>query len=111
MPWGKDEDWMPPERYAGERPDLEAEARRLVALTREAQTRRETLERQVRSRLAGYRPADQVIERADAARANGNGNGNGLPYPREWTELADLARELARPDRKRARPGRLPDEE
>lgn len=108
--YGLEEEWIPPERYAGERPDLEAEARRLVALTREAQTRRETLERQVRSRLAGFRPVDEVLARADAERVNGNGHD---PYPRAWTELADLARELARPDRKVARPGRFrtPDED
>ena len=107
--YGLEDDWRPPERYAGERPDLEAEVRRLVALTREAQTRKETLERQVRSRLAGYRPVDEVLERADAAR-----NGNGRTYPEEWSRLADEARtRYADPNRHRARPGRYrtPDED
>jgi hypothetical protein len=110
MPWDRPDEWIPPERYAGERPDLEAEVRRLAGLTREAQVRKETLERQVRARLAGYRPVDEVLDRADAER---EANGNGLPYARELYRLAEEARKLARPYRKPARPGsfRLPDED
>ena len=102
MPYGLDEDeWRPPERYAGERPDAERELRRILALCREDAGRREALERAVRSRLAGSRPVDEVLERADAERARNNGNGS--PYPRGWTELADTARSLAKPGRKSAR--------
>ena len=101
MPWGLEEEWRPPARYSGERPDHDSEARRLAALTREAQTRRETIERQARARMAGFRPIDEVIEWADAARG---GHSNG--YPEEWAELASLARKLAPPGSKSAR---LPD--
>lgn len=102
MPWGKDEEWIPPERYSGERPDLEAEMRRIVALTREAQTRRETIERQLRARLAGFRPIDEIFEQAERREVNGNGNRNQV-YPSEWFRLADEARSHADPNGHKAR--------
>jgi hypothetical protein len=100
-----DEEWLPPERYRGERPDLEAEARRLVALTREAQMRREILERKLRDRLNGraYVDAGEWLEQADAEREQANGS---RTYPRAWEDLAALARQIPRPKIGRPRRGR-----
>ena len=94
-----DDGWLPPERYRGEQDDLEAEARRLVGLTREAQARRETLERKLRDRLNGkeYVSAGEWLEQADADREKRNGH---RTYPRAWAERAAAARQL-----RRARPG------
>lgn len=90
-----DEEWQPCERYRGEQDNLEAEARRLVALTREAQVRRETLERKLRDRLNGkpYVPAGDWLAQADEQREQTNGH---RTYPPEWEELAALIRQLPR---------------
>jgi hypothetical protein len=98
-----DSEWLPAPRYAGEQDDLEAEARRIVALTREAQGRREILERRLRDRLAGYVavPASDWLERNDAEREQAGGR----TYPEEWAERAALASQLPRRGH-RARPGR-----
>jgi hypothetical protein len=63
------DEWVPPERYRGEQDDLEAEARRLAALTRESQIRMETLKHKLQARLQGYVPVDNWLERADEDRA------------------------------------------
>jgi hypothetical protein len=98
-----EEEWLPAPRYAGEQDSLEAEARRLVALTREAQMRREKLERKLRDRLRGkaYVDAGEWLEQADQEREQCNGR----TYPPEWSELARLASELPQGRRHRARPG------
>lgn len=99
-----EESWLPPERYRGEQDNLEAEARRLVALTREAQMRKETLERKLRDRLNGevWTSAADWLEQADAERDQANGKAT---YPRTWDELAALARQIPRRS-SRARRGR-----
>lgn len=88
-----EEEWLPPERYRGEQDNLEAEAQRLVALTREAQQRKEILERKLRDRLNRhvYVSASDWLERADADREQTNGH---RTYPEEWAELAALARQM-----------------
>ena len=93
-----EESWRQPERYRGEQDSLEAEARRLVALTRESQVRKETLERKLRARLEGYVPVDDWLEQADADREQRNGN---RTYPEEWAERAALASQLTRSGRLR----------
>ncbi len=95
-----EEEWQPCERYRGEQESLEAEARRLVALTREAQMRKETLERKLRDRLNGeaWMPAGDWLEQADAERDQRYGKAT---YPRAWGELAALTRQMPRGSRSR----------
>jgi hypothetical protein len=90
----EDNGWIPPERYAGERPDLESEARRLVALTREAAQRKEILERKLHDRLNGqpYVDAADWLARNDEQREQENGHA----YPESWEALAALARQVPR---------------
>jgi hypothetical protein len=96
---GEDEDWIPAPQWSLEREpcaDLEAEARRLAKIVTTAQQRSEDAARRLRSRLEGYVPVDEWLERSDEAR---NGRLNGATYPRKWAERADEARLLADPDR------------
>ena len=88
-----DDEWLPPAHYAGEQDNLEAEARRLVALTYEAWQRKETLVRQPQARLESYVHVDSWLEQADAAREQANGH---RTYPEAWDELAALARQIPR---------------
>lgn len=99
-----DEEWLPCGRYRGEQDNLEAEARRLVALTREAQVRKETLERKLRDRINGkpYVPASDWLEQADEQREQANGH---RTYPQEWSERAALARELPSTGKRARRAG------
>ena len=94
MPWEKSEEWLPPERYAGEQDNLEAELRRIVALTREAQMRRDIAARRLRDRLDGYTsvPAGDWLAQADEEREQANGH---RTYPREWAELGHNRTRLA----------------
>jgi hypothetical protein len=92
-----DEEWLSAPRYAGEQDNLEAEARRLVALTREAQQRKETLARKLHDRLNGqpYVDAADWLARNDDQREQRE-QANGHTYPPAWEELARLARQIPR---------------
>lgn len=95
-----EEEWRQAARYRGEQDDLEAEARRLVALTREDWQRRETLKRRLQARLEGYVPVGDWLEQADNDREQRNGH---RTYPESWAELAQIARQIPRPKMGRPR--------
>ena len=97
-----EEEWRPPARYRGEQDDLEAEARRLAALTREDAAQGNAKAR-LHARLEGYVPAAEWLEQADTDREQRNGH---RTYPGSGLSCRARPRDT-NPDRKTAPRGPL----